>query len=132
MKFTKGTNYALHLMAYFVKHQGKENLSLAPLAAHLNLSPTYLSKILTQLVKAELVYSTPGVNGGYSLRKARDQISFYDVIEAIEGSGSLFTCEIEADTTCLIEGVMQNAEAKMINYLKETYLVEVALKGQLE
>lgn len=132
MKFTKGTNYALHLMAYFIKHEGKENLSLAPLAAHLNLSPTYLSKILTQLVKADLVQSTPGVNGGYSLRKGRDQISFYDVIKAIEGSGSLFTCEIEADNNCLIEGVMRTAEARMVDFLKESYLIDLVQKGQLE
>jgi len=47
MKYTKATNYALHIMAYFVKQEGKDNLSLQALASHMNISPTYLSKILT-------------------------------------------------------------------------------------
>ena len=125
MKYTKATNYALHLMAYFVKHEGKENLSLQPLASHMNISPTYLSKILTQLVKADLIQSTAGVNGGYSLRKPKMDISFYDVLQAIEGSGALFTCEMDEKHTCKIEKIMRDAEEKMVNHLKEQKLYEI-------
>lgn len=125
MKYTKATNYALHIMAYFVKQEGKDNLSLQPLASHMNISPTYLSKILTQLVKADLVQSAPGVNGGYSLRRPRAEISFYDIIQAIEGSGALFTCEMGENSACHIEKVMRDAEEKMVNHLKETYVYEI-------
>lgn len=125
MKYTKATNYALHIMAYFVKQEGKDNLSLQPLAAHMNISPTYLSKILTQLVKADLIQSTPGVNGGYSLRKAKTEISFFDVIQAIEGSGALFTCEMGENSACRIEKVMRDAESKMADHLKNTYLSDL-------
>lgn len=130
MKYTKGTNYALHIMAYFVKHEGKENLSLQPLASHLNLSPTYLSKILTQLVKADLIHSTPGVNGGYSLRRPKAEISFFDVIQAIEGSGSMFTCQLGEEGSCLIEGIMKEAEIKMIEHLKNTTLLDAVSKNK--
>jgi Rrf2 family protein len=125
MKYTKATNYALHMMAYFVKQEGKDNLSLQPLANHMNLSPTYLSKILTQLVKADLIHSTPGVNGGYSLRKSKTEISFFDVIVAIEGSGAMFTCEVDENHTCHIERVMRDAEEKMINHLKEKLIYDI-------
>ncbi len=125
MKYTKATNYALHIMTYLVNHEGKDNLSLQPLASHMKISPTYLSKILTQLVKADLIQSTPGVNGGYSLRKLRKEISYYDVIQAIEGSGSLFTCETEENNTCHIEKVMRDAEEKMVNHLKETRIYDI-------
>nr|WP_320024193.1 Rrf2 family transcriptional regulator [uncultured Acetobacterium sp.] len=125
MKYTKATNYALHIMAYFVKHEGKDNLSLQPLASHMNISPTYLSKILTQLVKADLIQSTAGVNGGYSLRKPKSEISFYDVIQAIEGSGALFTCEMDEKHACQIERVMSDAEKKMVNYLKEKHIYDI-------
>jgi Rrf2 family protein len=125
MKYTKATNYALHLMAYLVKQEGKDNLSLQPLASHMNISPTYLSKILTQLVKADLIHSTPGVNGGYSLRKPKTEISFYDVIQAIEGSGALFTCEMDENSACRIEKVMRDAEEKMVNHLKEKRIYDI-------
>ncbi|QOX61923.1 Rrf2 family transcriptional regulator [Anoxybacterium hadale] len=125
MKYTKATNYALHIMAYLVQQQGKDNLSLQPLASHMNISPTYLSKILTQLVKADLIQSAPGMNGGYSLRKSKDEISFYDVIQAIEGSGALFTCEMDESNDCHIERVMRDAEEKMVNHLKEKKIYEI-------
>jgi len=112
-------------MAYFVKQEGKDNLSLQPLARHMNIPPTYLSKILTQLVKADLIQSTPGVNGGYSLRKSKTEISFYDVIQAIEGSGALFTCEFGQSHACHIEMVMKEAEEKMATHLKEKRIYDI-------
>lgn len=118
MKYTKATNYALHIMGYIVLYEGKDNLSLQPLASQMDISPTYLSKILTQLVKANLIQSTPGVNGGYSLRKKKEDISFLDVIHAIEGSGALFSCESGEDDCCF-QKVMQEAESKMESYLQE-------------
>lgn len=125
MKYTKATNYALHIMAYMVQHEGSENLSLQPLASHLNMSPTYLSKTLTQLVKANLIQSTPGVNGGYSLRKKKEDISFFDVTQAIEGSGALFTCEMNAEEECRLQKVMREAEELMESYLKDKKLYEL-------
>lgn len=125
MKYTKATNYALHIMAYILKQDRSENLSLQPLASHMEMSPTYLSKILTQLVKADLIQSAPGMNGGYSLRRNKEEISFFDVIQAIEGSGALFTCEMNDQSDCMLEKVMREAENKMVAYLKEKKLCEV-------
>ena len=82
MKYSKATNYALHIVLYMIKYDKNDNLSLQPLANNFNVSATYLSKILTQLVKAGIIQSTSGVNGGYSLRKKKDDISFLDIIEA--------------------------------------------------
>lgn len=120
MKYTKATNYALHIMSFLVTRDERENLSLQPLADHMNMSSTYLSKILTQLVKADLIQSAPGVKGGYSLRRAKEEISFFDVIQAIEGSGAMFTCEmnLEGEGDCKIERVMKEAEAQMVMFLK--------------
>jgi Rrf2 family protein len=110
-------------MGYLVRYEGKENLSLQPLASHMDISPTYLSKILTQLVKAGLIQSTPGVNGGYSLRKKKEDISFLDVIWAIEGSSALFTCEM-GDEECCFQKIMEEAENKMESYLQEKTIYE--------
>lgn len=125
VKYTKATNYALHIMTYFIKIGGKKNLSLQPLANHMKISPTYLSKILTQLVKANFIQSTPGVNGGYSLIKQKTEISFYDVIQAIEGSGALFTCGMDENSTCHIERVMREAEEKMVQHLSTKRLNDI-------
>ncbi len=125
MKYTKATNYALHIVAYMIKYEKNDNLSLQPLAARFNISPTYLSKILTQLVKAGIIQSTPGVNGGYVLRKRKEDISFMDVIKATEGAGSLFSCDLEEEGKCPIDKVMTEAENIMAAYLQNKKLYEV-------
>jgi Rrf2 family protein len=130
MKYSQATNYALHTMMYFVALPLGKTIGVQQLAELQELSPTYLSKILTRLVKAGMIESTPGVNGGYKLRRNKEDISFLDVIHAIEGTASLFHCDDGKDHQgCLIQGVMTQAEQQMETYLKERKLVE--LVGQL-
>lgn len=124
MKYTKGTNYALHIMAYMIGQEANENLCLQPLAKRFDMSPTYLSKILTQLVKADLIQSTPGVKGGYSLSKKKEEITFLDVTRAIEGNGSMFTCNSGSDE-CQLQKVMREAEERLESYLQEKTIFEV-------
>ena len=70
MKFTKAANMGLHVMVYFAqKDQIDSNLSIHDLADKFEVSPSYLSKILTQLAKANLISSVSGVKGGYRLKK---------------------------------------------------------------
>lgn len=132
MKFSVGVEYALHCMIYMVDME--ESIGIKELAAFQGVSETYLSKIFTKLKKASIVRSATGVKGGYILAKPAESISFWDIIEAIEGSSYFFQCdeirqkEILLDpknipkdfceTPCLIHSVMLEAEDKMREYLK--------------
>src|SRR5690625_6847516 len=99
MKYSKATNYALHIMVYLTLTPKGKSVGVEQLAKMQNLSPTYLSKILTKLVKAGLLESTPGVNGGYSIAGKPQNISFLDVIHAIEGKTPLFNCSRSEEHT---------------------------------
>ncbi|WP_249686141.1 Rrf2 family transcriptional regulator, partial [Bacillus velezensis] len=68
-----------------------KSMSVESLAEMQKLSPTYLSIILTKLVKAGLIQSNPGVKGGYRISKRPQEISFLDVIYAIDVHTSLFS-----------------------------------------
>lgn len=125
MKYSKATNYALHTMVYLTMQPKRKAIGVEPLANLQNLSPTYLSKILTKLVKAGLIESAPGVNGGYSIGKRLEKISFLDVIQAIEGQTTLFNCSLEHEE-CLIENVMRNAENHMKEELSNITIIEIA------
>ena len=130
MKYSQATNYALHTMLYFVALPLGKTIGVQQLAELQKLSPTYLSKILTKLVKAGLIESTPGINGGYRLTRNKEDITFLEVIEAIEGTASLFHCGPgEAHQGCLIQKVMTEAEQQMEAYLEKRRLAE--LVGQL-
>lgn len=129
MKYTQATNYALHTMLYFVALPPGQVIGVQQLASIQSLSPTYLSKILTKLVKAGLIASTPGIHGGYRLVRNRDELSFLDVINAIEGTASLFDCRagLQHDA-CMVQHVMSDAEQHLEGYLHKRKLVEFADK----
>lgn len=133
MKYSKATNYALHTMLYFVTAPAGKTIGVQPLAKMLRISPTYLSKILTRLVKAGLVESTPGVSGGYRLLGQKEDVSFLNVIHAIEGTASLFHCDLtHASSECLIQETMADAERAMEQYLQQKKLVDLTKKFDQE
>jgi Rrf2 family protein len=127
VKYSQATNYALHTMLYFVSLPLGTTIGVQQLATAQALSPTYLSKILTKLVKAGLIESTPGINGGYKLTKDKAELSFLEVIQAIEGTASSFHCGagLQHDS-CAIQQVMMDAERQLEEYLQARKLVELA------
>lgn len=133
MQFSIGVEYALHCLLYMVDFPAGRSVGIKDLAAYQGVSETYLSKVYTKLGKAGIVKSIPGVKGGYELARSPDKISFWDVVEAIEGPSHFFQCaeirqrEILLDKDnlpdaytscpCLIKTVMLEAEEQMRKYL---------------
>lgn len=138
MQFSIGVEYAMHCLLYIVDIPAGRPVGIKDLAAYQGVSETYLSKVFTKLRKAGIVKSTPGVNGGYELARAPENVNFWDIVEAIEGMTPLFQCaeirqnEILLDKNnlpdtytkcpCLIKVVMIEAEEQMKNYLKKKTL----------
>lgn len=126
MKYSKATNYALHTMLHLAVATPEKPMGVQQLAQQQKLSPTYLSKILTKLVKEGMVQSASGANGGYSLKANWESISFLDIIHAIEGKASLFDCDVDHGPNCLIQQVMVSAEEKMEEELRNVKIADLA------
>lgn len=58
--------------------------SAADLAATLGLGQPVVSKVLKALAQREIVKSTRGARGGYSLARAAEEISIADIIDALD------------------------------------------------
>ncbi len=124
MQFSVGVEYAFHSLFYMVDLPKGKTVGIKQIAELNAISETYLSKAFAKLRKSGIVRSIPGVKGGYELARPAEDISFWDVIEAIEGSSFFFQCaEIRKKNVfvddpsvftdkcpCLIKVVMQEAE----------------------
>lgn len=133
MQFSIGVEYALHCLLYMVDIPGGKSVGIRDLATYQGVSETYLSKVFTKLRKAGIVKSIPGVNGGYELARSPEEISFWNIVEAVEGTSPFFQCievrqkELLLDKDnlpdsytkcpCLIKTVMLEAEEQMRRYL---------------
>jgi Rrf2 family protein len=92
MQFSVGVEYAFHSLFYMVDLPKGKTVGIRQIAELNAISETYLSKVFTRLSKAGIVRSLPGVKGGYELTKPSEDISFWDVIEAVEGPSFFFQC----------------------------------------
>jgi Rrf2 family protein len=131
MKYSKATNYALHTMLFLVAATPNKPIGVQQLAEKQDVSPTYLSKILTKLVKAGMIESASGAHGGYRLKRNWEQISFLDIIHAIEGTTSLFDCSLDHGPECPIQEVVLAAEAKMEEMLRNQTIYALAQKKKM-
>lgn len=126
MKFTKAANMGLHVMVFLAKNENSnEHLSIHDLAEKFDVSSSYLSKILTQLAKAKLVSSVSGVKGGYKLKKSATEISFLDVIEAIDGLSGEASCLANNPHKCSISEILDTGEKQMWTYFSSVKLSQL-------
>lgn len=124
MQFSVGVEYAFHSLFYLVDIPEHKAVGIRQIAELHGITESYLSKVFTRLRKAGIVRSVPGVNGGYQLARPPEEITFWDIIEALEGPSSFFQCaEIRKKNLfvddpsvftdkcpCLIKVVIQEAE----------------------
>ncbi|MBO4726046.1 MAG: Rrf2 family transcriptional regulator [Clostridia bacterium] len=91
MKISTKGRYALRIMVEFAEHEG-EVLSLKSVAESQNISLKYLEQIVQMLVKADLLDSFRGTNGGYKLSQPASQIKVSTILRATEGDLTIVTC----------------------------------------
>jgi Rrf2 family protein len=125
MKYSQATDYALHAMLYLVNSGPDKPVGVQMLAEKLNVSQTYLSKLMTKLVKAGLIQSSPGANGGYRIKQNQQDISFLEIIRAIEGTASLFECSFNHGNGCQIQQVVMDAERQLEQYLASKKIADL-------
>jgi len=136
MQFSVGVEYAFHSLFYMVEIPQGKTIGIRQLAELNKITETYLSKVFAKLRKAGIVRSIPGVNGGYELARPPEDISFWNVIEAIEGPSFFFQCvEIRKKNIfvedpsiftdkcpCLIKVVIHEAEKMLRDQLRSKSL----------
>jgi Rrf2 family protein len=92
LKLTKKADYALMAMKHLAERSSHASLSAKDVADAYGIPPEALAKILQKLVKAGLLHSQHGTNGGYTLARAAHTISAFEVIQAIDGPLFITSC----------------------------------------
>lgn len=77
-------NYALRATIYLAQHSDGCLISGNAIAAGAVIPAQYLSKILSNLVRAGLLESVRGLGGGFRLSRTPNEISLFDILEPFE------------------------------------------------
>jgi len=95
MVLNKATDYALR-MSLFLAKQGGNNIKDAASISEEELIPKrFLFKIVRGLAREGIVKSVRGKNGGFKLARSPEEITLYDIIEAVEGSIAVSKCLLD-------------------------------------
>jgi Rrf2 family protein len=102
LKLSKKVEYALLAVQHMASRQGSV-ISAKDVALRFDISLALIAKVLQSLVRAGLVVSYHGTNGGYALARPAAMISIADVIEAIEGrQGAIVNCQDHTAGDCCV------------------------------
>ncbi|OGC93713.1 MAG: hypothetical protein A2W25_06350 [candidate division Zixibacteria bacterium RBG_16_53_22] len=94
MRITKKADYALHALFFVASLEDRGLASINEIARAEGIPREYLAKVLKALVRQGFLKSVRGVAGGYQLARPRKDITFLQVIEAIDGPLEPANCTI--------------------------------------
>ena len=132
MLLTKKSEYALLSLISIAK--GNEPKNVDELSRELNISKSFLAKIMQNLAKQNLVISHRGVNGGFALNKSWELITILEIVVAAEEKiPSVFECSPSADNCpnqvamlCTIWPLLNNLQIRINDFLEKLTLKDIA------
>ncbi|MCZ6649977.1 MAG: SUF system Fe-S cluster assembly regulator [Acidobacteria bacterium] len=133
MRLTRQADYGIVVMTHFARLGEGETHTTRDIAAEVHLSVPMISKILKALARGDLLVSQRGVNGGYSLSRAADEISVADVITALEGPIGMTACTDEHSDGCDIDDVCAvRGNWQLVNQVVRRALENITLEHMAE
>lgn len=116
--------------ATWLAAQSDKAYSCRELARVLNVSENHLAKVLQRLSRAGIVTSTRGPKGGFVLAKPAEEITFLQVMEAIDGPLSVPGCLIGQPKCngqeCVMGNLLHEIYEKSHAYFQQTTLADLA------
>ena len=86
MQLSNTSQYAIRILAYITDKKDLELINATDLAEALYIPYKFLTKIMAELVKADLVESIRGRDGGYKLSKSASEIMVDDILNLFNDS----------------------------------------------
>ena len=134
--FSTSCQYGLQGMLYIAMHSSKDdNVGLIEIAENQEIPRHFLSKILQQLVKAGLLESMKGPNGGFKLSKKPEKITLLQIIKAIDGLDVFTQCGIgfkkcSDDHPCPIHHDYKKVRDNVYELFKKKTLKELIFEAE--
>ena len=129
MHLTKSTEQAICIMVMLYLQDRHVFLNSKEISQRLNISPTYLKKIMRKLVVNDLVKANTGIGGGNKY-KSNKKVTLYDIYVALNDEVEIFALKTDY-VSKIFEGALA-VDKRYSKYLKKVNTVNKAIKSSLE
>jgi Rrf2 family protein len=133
LRISRKIDYGLRAMIYLASIKPDEVVPFREIARQMMVPEDFLAKILKTLVDEGMVRSARGPHGGYALARQAAEVSFLDVIEAVEGPIAINVCLDGEDpcgkaSACTMVNVWRTGQDAMLDVYRKAKLADLALK----
>ncbi|PSM52554.1 transcriptional regulator, IscR/Rrf2 family [Campylobacter blaseri] len=136
MLFTKASEYALLSLIYLAQKDSAQGVEV--IANELNISKSFLAKILQNMAKEGILKSTRGVNGGFELAHKPKDINLKDIVlhaekhptSVFECSSSRGDCPSDQGEFCKIWKMFNTLQIKVDEFLETITLQDIIIKKE--
>ena len=132
MRLTTKGRFAVTAMIDLALRDGSGPVTLAEISQRQKISLSYLEQLFGKLRRQQLVNSTRGPGGGYTLARKTDEVSVADIILAVDEPidatqcGGLENCH--DDLKCLTHDLWSALNARIFDYLRNVKLSELVAR----
>ncbi len=132
LRISRKIDYGIRAMIFLSSIRPESVVPFREVARLMLIPEDFLAKILKTLVDRGLVRSTRGPHGGYALARSPSEISFLEVIEAVEGPVAINECLDHEDPCgrsgwCTAARVWGRGQEAMLTVFRETTIAELVL-----
>ena len=100
MKLTTKGRYAVMALADLAKFDNGRPVSLRDISLRQGISLLYLEQLFSKLKRNNIVRSVRGVNGGYVLKSAPNEIKLATIFSAVDEELKTVLCKKESKKSC--------------------------------
>jgi len=132
--FSKTCEYAIRATIYIAEQSSfDKRVGIKDIAKAIDSPEAFIAKILQQLSKDQIIDSTKGPNGGFSIdKKVLQTLKLSQVVQAIDGDSIYKGCglgfkECSEKKPCPVHDKFKVVRSELRNMLENTGVLELSL-----
>ena len=129
MKLTSKGRYAVTAILDLAFHASSGPVTLSDISRRQDISLSYLEQLFTRLRKQQLVRSTRGPGGGYSLNKPASEIAVAEIVSAVDETVDTTRCSGASNChdgeQCLAHELWDGLSQQIYGFLSEISLQDL-------
>jgi len=136
MKLTSKGRYAVTAMLDLAFHTEVGPVTLSEISKRQDISLSYLEQLFTRLRKRQLVSSTRGPGGGYSLNKPASQLAVAEIVAAVDETVDTTRCSgasnCHGGSQCLAHELWDDLSRQIFGFLNHITLQDLMDDGSIK
>ena len=132
MLYSKSSQYAIRSLVHLASQPTGRLHRIEEIATQEEIPHYFLAKILQRLARKRFVRSVKGVNGGFALSKAPEELNLYVIVDAIDDLSVTLTDCVMGNTSCsdtkscLLHEGWTKLKNQQIEFLQQITIADLA------